>query len=91
MPHARQERRVGAGGCFSAAGWRGADDRADRVWLTSGVTVMRRGMNTLTLQVQGDLGRVPHAGDLYIFRGCRGDLLKFSVMTGGGGRSTPSA
>ena len=26
-------------------------------------------MNTLALQVQEDLGRDPHAGDLYIFRG----------------------
>ena len=37
---------------------------------------MRRGMNTLTLQVQEDLGRDPHAGDLYVFRGRRGDLVK---------------
>ena len=35
-----------------------------RVWLATGVTDMRRGMNTLTLQVQEDLGRDPHAGDL---------------------------
>ena len=45
-----------------------------RVWLATGVTDMRRGMNTLALQVQEDLGRDPHAGDLYIFRGRRGDL-----------------
>ena len=32
-----------------------------RVWLASGVTDMRRGMNTLALQVQQDLGRDPHA------------------------------
>ena len=47
-----------------------------RVWLATGVTDMRRGMNTLALQVQQDLGRDPHAGDLYVFRGRRGDLLK---------------
>ena len=47
-----------------------------RVWLATGVTDMRRGMNTLTLQVQQDLGRDPHAGDLYVFRGRRGDLVK---------------
>ena len=35
-----------------------------RVWLATGVTDMRRGMNTLALQVQEDLGRDPHAGDL---------------------------
>ena len=33
-------------------------------------------MNTLALQVQQELGRDPHAGDLYVFRGRRGDLVK---------------
>ena len=47
-----------------------------RVWLATGATDMRRGMNTLALQVQEDLGHDPHAGDLYIFRGRRGDLVK---------------
>ena len=47
-----------------------------RVWLATGVTDMRRGTNTLALQVQEDLGHDPHAGDLYIFRGRRGDLVK---------------
>jgi transposase len=37
---------------------------------------MRRGMNGLALQVQEALGRDSHAGDLYVFRGKRGDLLK---------------
>jgi transposase len=46
------------------------------VWLASGVTDMRRGMNGLALQVQQALRRDPHAGDLYVFRGKRGDLLK---------------
>ena len=47
-----------------------------RVWLATGVTDMRRGMNTLALQVQEELGRDPHGGDLFIFRGRRGDLVK---------------
>ena len=38
-----------------------------RVWLATGVTDMRRGMNTLALQVQESLGRDPHGGDLFIF------------------------
>ena len=37
---------------------------------------MRRGMNGLALQVQQALQRDPHAGDLYVFRGRRGDLVK---------------
>jgi transposase len=35
-----------------------------RVWLAAGVTDMRRGMNSLALQVQEVLGRDPHVGDL---------------------------
>ena len=47
-----------------------------RVWLAVGRTDMRKGMNGLALQVQEALGRDPHAGDLYVFRGARGDLIK---------------
>ena len=47
-----------------------------RVWLANGHTDMRRGMNGLSLQVQEALQRDPHAGDLYVFRGRRGDLVK---------------
>jgi len=47
-----------------------------RVWLATGHTDMRRGMNSLALQVQEGLKRDPHAGDLYVFRGARGDLIK---------------
>ena len=46
-----------------------------RVWLAVGRTDMRKGMNGLSLQVQQVLGRDPHAGDLYVFRGARGDLI----------------
>ena len=37
---------------------------------------MRRGMNGLSLLVQEGLGRDPFGGDLFVFRGRRGDLLK---------------
>jgi transposase len=47
-----------------------------RVWLAVGRTDMRRGMNGLALQVQEALGLNPHAGDLYVFRGTRGDQIK---------------
>ena len=49
---------------------------AVRVWLAVGYTDMRCGMNGLALQVQQALQRDPHAGDLYVFRGKRGDLVK---------------
>ena len=47
-----------------------------RVWIATGHTDMRRGMQRLALTVQESLKRDPHAGDLYIFRGRRGDLVK---------------
>ena len=47
-----------------------------RVWLATGKTDMRRGMNGLSLQVQETLGRDPFAGDLFVFRGTRGDQIK---------------
>ena len=47
-----------------------------RVWIAAGHTDMRRGMQGLALQVQEQLKRDPHCGDLYIFRGRRGDLAK---------------
>ena len=47
-----------------------------RVWLAVGVTDMRRGMNGLALQVQQAIRHDPHAGDLYVFRGRRGNLVK---------------
>jgi transposase len=47
-----------------------------RVWIATGHTDMRRGMQGLALQVQEGLKRDPHGGDLFAFRGRRGDLLK---------------
>ena len=47
-----------------------------KVWLAVGRTDMRRGMNGLALQVQQSLGRNPHAGALYVFRGDKSDLIK---------------
>ena len=47
-----------------------------RVWIATGHTDMRRGMQGLALLVQESLKRDPYVGDLYIFRGRRGDLAK---------------
>ena len=47
-----------------------------RVWVACGVTDMRLGMPGLALRVQEGLGRDPHAGDIYVFRGRQGSLLK---------------
>jgi transposase len=47
-----------------------------RVWIATGHTDMRRGMNSLALFVQEALRRDPHGGDLYVFRGKSGKLIK---------------
>jgi transposase len=47
-----------------------------RVWISTGQTDMRKGMQGLALQVQEALKRDPHVGDLFVFRGRRGDLIK---------------
>src|SRR3981189_512806 len=47
-----------------------------RVWIATGHTDMRRGVECLSLTVEESLKRDPHAGHLYICRGSRGDLAK---------------
>ncbi|OYY05515.1 MAG: hypothetical protein B7Y73_01475 [Acidocella sp. 35-58-6] len=47
-----------------------------RIWIATGHTDMRRGMRGLALQVQEGLGRDPFAGDVFVFRGRRGSLIK---------------
>jgi len=49
---------------------------AVRVWIATGHTDMRRGMNSLALLVQESFRRDPHGGDLYVFRGKSGKLIK---------------
>jgi transposase len=55
-----------------------------RVWLVTGYTDMRSGFPRLSLLVQETLKRDPHAGDLYVFRGKRGDLIKIIWHDGQG-------
>ena len=47
-----------------------------RVWIAMGHTDMRKGMQGLALLVQQHLGRDPHRGDLFVFRGRAGALVK---------------
>ncbi len=53
-----------------------------KVWIAGGVTDMRRGMNTPALQVQEGLGRDPHAGEIFCFRGRKGDLVSNRAIGG---------
>ena len=53
-----------------------------RVWIATGHTDMRRGMNSLALLVQEAFKRNPHGGDLYVFRGRSGSLIKILLHDG---------
>ena len=55
-----------------------------RVWLATGHTDMRCGYNKLALRVQELLGKDPNTGQLFVFRGRRGHLIKVIWYDGQG-------
>ena len=55
-----------------------------RVWIAAGVTDMRKGMDGLAAMVQSVLGERPFSGDVFVFRGKRGDLVKLLWWSGDG-------
>ena len=55
-----------------------------RVWLAAGHTDMRKGFDGLAVLVQETLKRDPHDGQLFVFRGKRGDLIKLIWHDGQG-------
>jgi transposase len=46
------------------------------VWLVAGFTDLRKGFDSLSALVQNRLNENPFRGDVYIFRGRRGDKIK---------------
>ena len=61
-----------------------AAPRGVRVWLAAGVTDMRKGVESLAALVQQHLGRDPFSGQLFAFRGRRGDLVEVLSWDGQG-------
>jgi transposase len=59
-----------------------------RIWIATGHTDMRKGMQGLALLVQEGFGRDPFAGD--VFRGRAGSLIKALWHDGIGLSCTPS-
>jgi len=55
-----------------------------RVWLACGHTDMRKGFDGLAMLIQETLKRDPHDGQLFVFRGKRGDLIKLIWHDGQG-------
>jgi transposase len=55
-----------------------------RVWLATGHTDMRKGFGSLALLVQENLKRSPFGGELFVFRGRQGNLVKLIWHDGQG-------
>jgi len=58
-----------------------------QIWLVAGVTDMRRGFSSLGGLVQSTLDKSPLSGQVFIFRGRRGDLVKLIWHDGDGMRA----
>jgi transposase len=55
-----------------------------RVWLAAGVTDMRKGFDGLATLIQQALTEDPFSGQIFVFRGRRGDLVKLMWWDGDG-------
>ena len=55
-----------------------------RVWLVAGVTDMRKGFDGLAALVQTQVAEEPFSGQLFVFRGRRGDRVKLLWWDGDG-------
>lgn len=55
-----------------------------QIWIAAGVTDLRRGVMGLSVLVQSKLEQSPMSGQVFVFRGRRGDLISFcgSMATG---------
>jgi len=55
-----------------------------QIWIAAGVTDLRRGFDGLSALVQTKLEKSPMSGQVFIFRGRRGDLVKLIWFDGDG-------
>ena len=55
-----------------------------RIWIVAGVTDLRRGFTGLSGMVQTALEENPFSGQVFVFRGRRGDLIKLLWWDGDG-------
>ena len=55
-----------------------------RIWLAAGVTDMRFGLPGLSALAQTRLGEQPYSGNVFVFRGRRGDQVKILWFSGDG-------
>jgi transposase len=55
-----------------------------RIWIAAGVTDMRKGFDGLASLVQETLAEDPFSGQMFVFRGKRGDRVKLLWWDGDG-------
>ena len=55
-----------------------------RIWIAAGVTDLRRGFTGLSAMAQTVLQQDPFGGQVFVFRGRRGDLIKLLCWDGDG-------
>jgi transposase len=55
-----------------------------QIWIAAGVTDLRRGFDGLSALIQTKLEKSPLSGQVFIFRGRRGDLVKLIWFDGDG-------
>lgn len=55
-----------------------------RIWIVAGTTDLRRGFIGLSAMVQTTLQQSPFSGQVFVFRGRRGDLVKLLWYDGDG-------
>ena len=55
-----------------------------QVWIVAGLTDLRRGFTGLSGMVQTALERDPYSGQVFVFRGRRGNLVKLLWWDGDG-------
>lgn len=55
-----------------------------RIWIAAGVTDMRKGFDGLATLVQEALAEDPFSGQMFVFRGKRGDRVKLLWWDGDG-------
>jgi transposase len=55
-----------------------------QIWIAAGVTDLRRGFDGLSALIQTKLEKSPMSGQVFIFRGRRGDLVKLIWFDGDG-------
>jgi transposase len=57
---------------------------AARIWVSCGVTDLRNGFDGLAALIQTQLAEDPFSGQLFVFRGRRGDRIKILWWSGDG-------